>query len=109
MIIIQYEGPLCPINSKYINRRYALSNRYRDAKESIRMAAFQQIGHNKYEKDIALEIVTYYHRKHDIDAFIKVILDGLEGVVYSNDSQIKTLSVRKERGKSGADIKVKSI
>jgi Holliday junction resolvase RusA-like endonuclease len=47
-----------------------------------------------------LEVTLVFHfgdkRKRDVDAYIKIILDAMEGLVYDNDNQIVELLVYKQ-------------
>lgn len=99
MIEIIYSGPVCPLNQKYINRRFCLSKRYREAKESLILAARGAARSKKaYRGDVFVYIDFHYPRAVDIDSFLKFILDSLQGIFYVNDKQIKCLTVY-NRGK----------
>lgn len=52
---------------------------------------------NLLTSDLIVHIHTYYPRKHDVDSFIKFILDSLQGIIYKNDGQITELHVKKEK------------
>lgn len=109
ILLVSYQGDLCPINQKYISRRFVVSKRYRDAKASLaEQATLLCPKDSVIVGDIKVEIDTYYKRQHDIDAFVKFILDALQGIAYENDSQIQELVVRKHIDKTllGADIKI---
>lgn len=112
-MIIEYQGLLCPINQKYINRTYNLSPRYRNAKETIqdifKIKRKGQYFSQEQHPEIKIALDTTYPRKHDIDAFIKVILDSGNKVLYDDDSQVKELVVRKSKGECGFKINISPI
>jgi Holliday junction resolvase RusA-like endonuclease len=101
MITLKYTGDLCPLNQKYVNRRYALSSRYRDDKVLIAWNIKMQLGANfkPLIGNLVMELNTYYNRDHDIDAFIKIILDSMNNLVYEDDKQIIKLTVTKNKSK----------
>lgn len=85
-----------------INKRYTiargkniLSNDYRAAKEAIQWEiAAQYKGELITEDDLCVNIFVYYSgKKADIDAYIKILLDTMTGIVYKDDKQISELSV----------------
>ncbi|MYE38224.1 MAG: RusA family crossover junction endodeoxyribonuclease [Candidatus Spechtbacteria bacterium SB0662_bin_43] len=59
------------------------------------------------EEHIYINSIQDENYEQDIDNCVKVLQDGLEGVVYKNDKQIRSLRVkkylRKEEGKSYRD------
>lgn len=61
--------------------------------------------------DLKVTIETAYPRQHDIDAFVKFILDALQDAgTYENDAQILELIVRKRKSKlPGAVIDIETI
>ena len=105
IIKIDYKGDLCSINQKYISRRFVLSKRYREAKESLMWCA--KLSKQKIEgtPDLKMKLETYYPRKHDVDCFCKFVLDSLQDAeVYQNDSQIVELLVIKRISKDSRAI-----
>lgn len=91
-----------------INKRYTiargrniLSTEYRRAKEALQWEVKSQWeGDPLEDKDLELNIVVYYYkRKTDIDAYLKILLDAMEKIVYVNDSQISGLHVYYEKDK----------
>lgn len=86
------------INDRYIigkkgNKRILiLSNEYRNAKDEISLQASSQWSNGVSKFNVWLDIKIPKGRS-DIDAYIKIILDALQGVVYENDRQVKKLSV----------------
>ena len=100
MTQIVIKTPPVPVNQKYtISRgKNILTSRYRDAKEAIAWEAKSQWRGEPLEGEVCLNIVQYFgdNRKRDIDAFLKILLDALSGVLYQDDSQITELNVVKE-------------
>lgn len=96
-----------------INKRYTiargrniLSTEYRNAKQELEWEIKSQW---KYlpsdEEDISLNIIIYYSgRKADIDAYIKILLDAMEGIVYSNDGLVSELHVFRKKVKKDPQI-----
>lgn len=111
-IKIKYFGDLCPLNQKFLSRRFVLSGRYRDAKDALMWAAKGSVGQKILgNHELKMTIETMYPRAHDIDAFIKFILDALQSAgTYENDSQITELKVIKRRSKlPGAVITIERM
>lgn len=88
------------INKKYIlskrgfNTILVLSEEYRRAKGCIWEEARLKWGSRRVIKDLPVGIIiTMQKSRVDIDAYIKIILDALQGVVYANDRQVRKLSV----------------
>lgn len=87
------------INQKYgiINGRNLLTKAYRDAKYDLALETRSQWTTEPLSVPLALNIMFYYgdNRKRDIDAYIKILLDAMEGVVYENDVLIEEMHVFK--------------
>ena len=66
-----------------------------------------------YEGDVGVSIdLLLPNPRQDVDGPIKLILDAMEGIVYHNDSQVRSISVRKfpsVPAKPGAEILVYRI
>lgn len=59
------------------------------------------------KNDIDLKIIFYWTKSEpDIDAYIKLLLDSLEGYLYQNDKQIKKLTVIKKKANSSDKFKI---
>ena len=103
---INYEYDLCPINQRYLSRKFILSKRYREAKEKIAWVCKSQYRGEMIEGEISVDLVISYPRKIDIDSMVKVILDSMQGIIFKNDSQIFKLAIWKRKGECGfkADI-----
>ena len=50
------------------------------------------------EGEVTLNIMFYYgdKRKRDIDAYLKILLDAMSGIVYGDDSQVTEMHLFKE-------------
>ena len=107
---LRYYGDLCPINQKYVSRRFVLSPRYRKCKDAVATVAKFHCKLKPIDEPIKVHLTTYYHREHDIDSFLKFIFDALEGIVFDNDKRIMLLNVdkviEKDKEKNGFDLKV---
>lgn len=86
--------------------RLVLSPAYRSAKELVwahALTVSRVVPENSSPLvDRAIQVTIFIHppkkkrgRAADIDAFIKVILDGMQGTFYEDDSQVVTLAVQK--------------
>lgn len=72
--------------------RMVLSEEARAYKSLVRMAYRRA----EIVGDIAVNLVWYRGRKSgDLDKRIPIVLDALQGVAYSNDSQITSLTARR--------------
>jgi Holliday junction resolvase RusA-like endonuclease len=80
-----------------VNQRYTiargqniLSKKYREAKEAIQWEIAAQFkGEILIEDGIAVNIMVYYSGKRpDIDAYEKLLLDSMTGIVYKDDGLI---------------------
>jgi Holliday junction resolvase RusA-like endonuclease len=100
-IKIEGKGELTSVNERY-TWNFHLSNKYVKCKKYIRQLAevYLMDAENKeiyriydlYKSDVWVEI-RFGKMRADIDAYIKPLLDALQGVVYENDRQVKKLSV----------------
>lgn len=90
-MITVYTKPV-PTNQRTapVNGRQILTRKYRDAKEVISWEiASQWKGELLEEEGIAVNILVYYKGKRpDIDAYEKILLDAMEGIVYTNDGLV---------------------
>lgn len=87
---------LCPLNKKDIvsrtTGRKVLSKKYRDSKSILGLCL--------RAKGIEMlsglcDVTIIQGRRTDIDAYQKIILDAMQGVVFKNDSQVENLSIKK--------------
>lgn len=86
------------VNQRYtISRgRNILSSKYRDAKEAMMWEAKSQWKGETLTEDVTLNIFLYLDSKRpDIDSYLKLLLDVLDGIAYENDRQVTELSVIK--------------
>lgn len=82
------------INARYtISRgKNILSRDYRSAKEAIAWEINSQWHEDLITEDVTLNFLIYYKgRKPDIDAYHKIVLDAMTGVVYKDDAQVNEL------------------
>ncbi len=80
-----------------INARFAqgfhTTNHYKKAKNGIHLEFKSQWNYDILNGDECAIEIKMEQGRADIDAYIKIILDALQGVVYENDRQVKKLSV----------------
>lgn len=102
-----------PINQKYgvVNGRNILSKKYRESKDALQWEAKGQWQGDPIDRKVAMNLLLYFgdKRQRDIDAYIKIILDALEGVCYTNDNQIYELHVFKQIDKANPRTVVQII
>ena len=98
MIIIKTK-PI-PVNQKYgvFRGRMLLQKKYRDTKEAIAWEMASQAPKQPRSEELCLNMIIYLgsRRKVDIDAYLKIILDAGEGVLWENDNLITELHIFKE-------------
>lgn len=94
-------GCLVPDNdrfgSSYPSRRHRLTERYKVGKEAAHMMALSQVKGPRPrfaegELDVHMDFYMPDARKRDCTNLLKLINDSLEGVVYTTDFQITSLS-----------------
>lgn len=86
------------VNQRYtISRgRNILSRKYRDTKEAMMWEAKSQWQGEPLTGDVTINIFLYLdNHRPDIDSYLKIILDSLDGIAYDNDRQVTELSVIK--------------
>ena len=93
------------VNRKHIiaRNRLILSKEYRDTKEAMQWEIKSTWGTTApLAGVVTLNIMFYYgdNRKRDIDAYLKILLDSMSGIVYEDDDQIVEMHVFKETDKS---------
>lgn len=92
-----------PLNQKYSiwNNRNIRSKKWKEAEEALRFEIQSQWKGNVKTGAVQLSIVFYFgdKRRRDIDAYIKILLDCMEGVVYEDDVQINEMHCVKEYDK----------
>jgi Holliday junction resolvase RusA-like endonuclease len=98
MIVIKTKP--VPVNAKYgvVRGRMLLQKKYRDTKEAIAWEMKAGWPHEPRSEELCLNMVIYLGSRHktDIDAYLKIILDAGEGVLWENDNLITELHVFKE-------------
>ena len=86
---LTYEGKIIGNNQRYAYRSKKINTQvYENFKTEIGWLCKQQ-NKNKPMLDGKVEIMLLYNSGLDIDNLMKGILDGIQGIVYKNDSQIK--------------------
>lgn len=102
-----------PVNSKYgvMNGRMLLTKKYRDTKEAMKWEIISQWKGEPLYETVTLNILQYFgdNRKRDIDAYLKILLDSMEGIVYTNDTLINEMHVYKEVDKENPRIEVQIL
>lgn len=89
-----------PVNRKYgvIRGRLLLTKDYRDTKDAMAWEIRSQVKFEPLEGPVELNVMFYYgdNRKRDIDAYLKILLDAMSGIVYGDDCQIEAMHVYKD-------------
>lgn len=89
-----------PLNALYrsINGRSIISKLGRETKTALEWEIRSQVKFSPLEGSVAVNLMLYFgdRRKRDIDSYLKVLLDSMNGLVYIDDSQIIELHVFKE-------------
>lgn len=102
-----------PVNSKYgvINGRMLLTKKYRDTKEAMKWEIISQWKDKPLKGNVTLNILQYFgdNRKRDIDAYIKILLDSMEGIVFDDDSQVVEMHLFKEKSLKNPRIEVQIV
>ncbi len=79
-----------------------------DLKQQWRWEAKSQWKGDVLTSPLAVTIDIYHgdKRKRDVDNFNKLIFDALTGIVYEDDSQIETLTIRKHYDKANPRVEL---
>lgn len=89
-----------PVNQKYsiICGKNYLSKKYRTAKEDLAYEIRSAWKHEIRKGSVCMNILLYFgdNRRRDIDAYLKILLDAMTGIVYEDDSQIDEMHVFKQ-------------
>lgn len=101
---LEYCGNLVSINKRYIisrrTRSLILSKEYREflkkLHETFKMQAKLCDIILDCKSKFRVEIEINEKHRNDIDSIVKPLLDSLEGVIYKNDRQVKSLSIEKK-------------
>jgi Holliday junction resolvase RusA-like endonuclease len=102
--------PPVSTNAMYKRRNMAgggkglmLSSEARDFKDAVSASAMSARSICRWwpkwpesVKDVSIEI-TVYNTKHDVDAPCKLVMDGMEGIVYKNDKCVSSVTAKKEK------------
>jgi len=107
--ITLYTKPIS-INQKYgvVNGRNILQKKYRDTKADLALETRSQWNTEPLTGDVTMNILFYYGDKsrRDIDAYIKILLDSMEGIVFENDVQITEMHIYKSYDKQNPRTEV---
>jgi len=110
--ITLYTKPV-PVNQKYgvVNGRMLLQKKYRDAKNDIALEIRSQWPEMPRTDDLCMNVMIYLgtKRKIDIDAYLKILLDAAEGVVFDNDNQVTELHVFREYDKQNPRVEIQIL
>ena len=113
MKTILIKTPPVSVNQRYtISRgRNILSNKYRSAKEAIEWEIKSQWDNETIkDEDICINVLLYLKdKRHDIDAFIKLLLDAMSKKVYQDDRQIHELHVFKMYDKKNPRVEISIV
>lgn len=89
-----------PVNQRtmIVSGRQTSSKKWKDTKLAMSWETKAQWPGDPLTEDITLNVLLYFgdKRRRDIDAYIKILLDSMEGVVYENDAQVTELHVYKD-------------
>ena len=102
-----------PINQKFfiVHGRNILSKKYREAKLALAQETSLAWRSEPIKGNVTLNVIFYYgdKRKRDIDTYLKILLDSMEGIVYENDVQITELHVFKEYDKENPRTEIQVV
>lgn len=111
-MITLYTKPI-PINQKFfiVRGRNILSKKYRDTKTALALETRSQWNFEPLEGMLACTLHLYFgdKRKRDVDAYIKILLDSMEGICYENDNQINELHVYRNYDKQNPRTEVELL
>lgn len=97
--ITLYTKPI-PVNQRtmIVRGHQTSSKQWKDTKTALAWETRSQVKFEPLEGSLAVNLMFYFgdNRKRDIDAYIKIVLDSMEGIVYVNDSQITEMHCFKE-------------
>lgn len=90
------------------NGHQTSSNKWRDTKDELAWEIRSQWHVEPHSGLLAVTIRQYFgdKRKRDVDAYIKIILDAMEGIVYENDNQVVRLVAEKFYDKDRPRVEV---
>lgn len=113
MKTILIKTPPVSVNQRYtISRgRNILSKDYRNAKEAIEWEVKSQWDYETIkDNDVCINVLLYMKdKRHDIDAFIKLLLDAMSNTVYKDDRQIHELHIFKMYDKKNPRVEISVV
>lgn len=102
MISFFVEGKPAGTNNCYKKRGHGyglyMTKEGSDWKETVGWEAKRAMAGDKIMTEDCTVSLTFYwkdRRKHDIDSCIKFLLDAMQGIVYENDNQVRSLAATK--------------
>ena len=93
MAMIQFPFLPCPVNQRYLSRRFILSSKYRQSLADIKRSIPPKTKVVDYP--VFLDIIFFYSRDRDVDSGLKCLLDAFTGSVFVDDAQVIELRVQK--------------
>lgn len=104
-----YTKPV-PLNQKFfISRgRNILSSKYRDAKHALAQETRLKWIVEPHRGIVEMVVRFYFgdKRKRDVDAYVKILLDSMQGIVYEDDNQVHILHLFKHYDKDNPRTEV---
>lgn len=78
--------------------RQTSSKAWKDTKDALSWEIRSQWHGEPLSEPVTLNILLYFgdKRKRDIDAYIKILMDSAEGIVYDDDALVTELHVYKD-------------
>lgn len=103
-------GVLAGVNERLVpqrgGRKLVLSSRYRAARDAVHLLT------KGPPRDGPVRVLIELYppdNRSDIDRFVKVILDGMQGKAYHDDKQVTVLEVRKYAVDAAPRVEVKVV
>lgn len=110
--MIKIELPGKPVSTNQIYRsgrgNYYMNKKGKAKKDEYVWKIRKQYKGEVIEDHVLVEIHLYFtdKRRRDVDNYLKLILDAIEGEIYKDDSQIKRLTIRKHLDQEEAKAEV---
>jgi Holliday junction resolvase RusA-like endonuclease len=94
-----YTKPL-PANQRQglLHGRLISSKKWRDTKLALQQEIAVQGRFEPLRGSVVMNVMMYFgdNRKRDIDSYLKILLDSMEGIIYENDNQVVEMHCFKE-------------
>ena len=104
----EFEIPVPPSANRYwmiANNRIVVTSEARNYKQQV----FYKLAHltEPLRKDIAVNVTIFRaYKRGDLDNFLKIMLDALQGIIYLNDSQITEIHAFRDDDKNNPRVRV---